>query len=68
MDLRHALTGNNQKAIVHEAERGEHFSLDVYRDALEGMLPPTVRDIVEFQYVEVQKTGGRLRALDGVAH
>jgi hypothetical protein len=39
----------------------------VYKDALEGMLPPTVRDVVESQYAEVQKTGDRLRSLDGVA-
>jgi len=67
MDLRHALSGDDQKAVIHEAERGEHFSLDVYKDALDGMLPPTVRDVVESQYAEVQKTGDRLRSLDGVA-
>lgn len=68
IDLRHALVGNDQHAVVHEAERGEHFSLGVYKDALEGMLPPTVRDVVESQYAEVQKTGDRLRALEGVTH
>ena len=68
IDLRYAISRDDQKAVVHEAERGEHFSLGVYRDALEGMLPPTVRDVVESQYVEVQKTGDRLRSLDGVAH
>ena len=67
IDLRYAISRDDQKAVVHEAERGEHFSLGVYKDALEGMLPPTVRDVVESQYVEVQKTGDRLRALDGVA-
>ena len=67
MDLRYAISRDDQKAVVHEAERGEHFSLGVYKDALEGLLPPTVRDVVESQYVEVQKTGDRLRSLDGVA-
>ena len=67
MDLRHALSGDDQKAVIHEAERGEHFSLGIYKDALEGMLPPTVRDVVESQYAEVQKTGDRLRALETVA-
>ncbi len=65
MDLRHALSADDQKAVIHEAERGEHFSLGVYRDALEGMLPPTVRDVVELQYAELEKTGDRLRSLDG---
>jgi uncharacterized protein (TIGR02284 family) len=67
IDLRYAISREDQKAVVHEAERGEHFSLGVYKDALEGMLPPTVRDVVESQYAEVQKTGDRLRSLDGVA-
>jgi hypothetical protein len=39
----------------------------VYKEALEGMLPPTVREVVESQYAEVQKTGDRLRALETVA-
>ena len=65
IDLRHALAGNDQQAVVREAERGEHFSLGVYKDALEGMLPPTVRDVVESQYAELEKTGERLRALEG---
>ena len=67
IDLRHALAGNDQLAVVREAERGEHFSLGVYKDALGSMLPPTVRDVVESQYGEVERTGERLRALEGVA-
>ncbi len=67
IDLRHAVSRDDQKAVVQEAERGEHFSLGVYKEALEGMLPPTVRDLVESQYAEVQKTGDRLRALETVA-
>jgi uncharacterized protein (TIGR02284 family) len=67
IDLRHAISRDDQKAAIYEAERGEHFSLGVYKDALEGMLPPTVRDVVESQYAEVQKTGERLRGLEAVA-
>ena len=66
IDLRTAMSKNDQVAVVHEAERGEHFSLGVYKEALGGMLPPTVREVVESQYVEVQKTGDRLRALEAV--
>ena len=66
IDLRHALTRNDQVAIVREAERGEQFSLSVFKDALEGMLPPTARDTVEAQYRELQKTTSRLRELETV--
>jgi uncharacterized protein (TIGR02284 family) len=67
IDLRSALSNDDGIAVVREAERGEHFSLGVYKDALESMLPPTVRGVVEFQYQEVQKTGERLRALEAAA-
>src|SRR4051812_25888650 len=69
IDLRNALSKDHRGAVVHEAERGEHFSLGVYRDALDGILPPTVRDVVEAQYQEIVSTGLRLRSLDApVAH
>ena len=67
IDLRSALTRNDQAAVIREAERGEHFSLGVYKDALEGMLPPTVREVVESQFAELRKTAERLRALETVA-
>ena len=67
IDLRSALTRVDQVAVVQEAERGEHFSLSVYKDALEGMLPPTVREVVESQYAELRATAERLRALEKVA-
>ena len=64
IDLRAALSRDDQTAVVREAERGEQFSLGVFKDALEGMLPPTVRDLVASQYAELQQTTDRLRALD----
>ena len=66
IDLRAALSRNDQTAVVREAERGEQFSRGVFKDALEGMLPPTVRDVVASQYAELQRTTGRLRALENV--
>jgi uncharacterized protein (TIGR02284 family) len=64
IDLRAALSRNDQTAVVREAERGEQFSLGVFKDAIEGLLPPTVRDVVASQYAELQQTTIRLRALD----
>jgi uncharacterized protein (TIGR02284 family) len=63
IDLRSAIFRGDPVAVVHEAERGEHFSRGVYADALESMLPPTARELVETQYAELQKTAGRLRQL-----
>jgi uncharacterized protein (TIGR02284 family) len=64
IDLRSAIFRNDSIAIVHEAERGESFSLGVYKDALDGILPPTARELVEKQYGELQKTADRLRQLE----
>ena len=44
IDLRSAIFRGDPVAAIQEAERGEHFSRGVYRNALEGMLPPTARD------------------------
>jgi uncharacterized protein (TIGR02284 family) len=64
IDLRSAIFRNDTTAIVHEAERGESFSRDVYQDALDGILPPTARELVENQYAELQRTAVRLRDLE----
>jgi uncharacterized protein (TIGR02284 family) len=64
IDLRSAIFRGDPVAVVHEAERGEHFSRGVYEDALDSMLPPTARELVEAQYAELRKTSDRLRELE----
>ncbi len=64
IDLRSAVSRNDAIAIVQEAERGETFSRGVYETALDGLLPPTARDLVETQYAELRKTAERLRELE----
>jgi uncharacterized protein (TIGR02284 family) len=64
MDLRGAIFRNDPIAILHEAERGETFSRGVYEHALDGLLPPTARELVENQYAELRKTAERLRELE----
>jgi uncharacterized protein (TIGR02284 family) len=65
IDLRSAISRGDPIAAIHEAERGEHFSRGVYEDALDGMLPPTAREVVEMQYAELRKTAERLHELEG---
>ena len=64
IDLRSALFRDDAGAVLHEAERGESFSRSVYQDALDGMLPPTARELIESQFAELQKTAGRLHELE----
>jgi uncharacterized protein (TIGR02284 family) len=64
MNLKGAVSPHHDEAVLGEAERGERFALHAYKEALEGMLPPTVSDVVERQYVSVRAAHARLAALD----
>ena len=62
MTIKDVLTGHEDRAIIGEAERGEGTAVAVYKDAVEGMLPPTVRDLIERQYQDVLNSQARIRA------
>ncbi len=64
MLLRDFVPGHHDHAIVVEAERGEHAALTVYKDALNGMLPPTVTDLVEAQREAIQDANERIRTVE----
>ena len=62
--LKSLVPGLHDPAIVTEAERGEHIALSAYDEALEGMLPPTVSNLIEEQRKAVRNANDRIRALD----
>ena len=64
MVLRGFVPGDHDHAIVTEAERGEHAALGAYNDALNGMLPPTVTDLVEEQRDAIRIANERIRTVD----
>jgi uncharacterized protein (TIGR02284 family) len=67
MGLKTALTGNDDRAILVEAERGEDSAVKNYRTALGKDLPGGVRDVVDRQYRQVMIAHDQIRALrDGV--
>ena len=63
IDLKSAVTGKNEEAIVIECERGEEHAAHVYEDALQKDLPYDTRAIIERQYRGVVENLGRVRAL-----
>jgi len=63
IDLKSAVTGQNEQAIVMECERGEEHAAHVYEDALQKDLPFDTRAIIERQYRGVVENLGRVRAL-----
>jgi len=56
------LTHHDDAAIIKEAERGERAALAVFRDAIDGMLPPESRELIETQHAGIQHTHRRLDA------
>jgi uncharacterized protein (TIGR02284 family) len=63
INLKSAVTGRNEEAIVMECERGEEHAAHVYEDALQKDLPYDTRAIIERQYRGVLENLERVRAL-----
>lgn len=64
MTLRGWVRGDHDHAIVAEAQRGEYAALHAYNDALNGMLPPTVTDLVEEQRNAILSANARIRTVE----
>jgi len=64
MALKGLVPGRHDHRIVAEAERGEHAALDAYEQALNGMLPPTVTELLETQREAIAKAVDRMRTFD----
>lgn len=68
MNLKSALTGKDDHAILEEAERGEDAAVKNYQKVLAEDLPSDIRSVVEEQYRQVLQAHNRVRAFrDGDA-
>lgn len=69
MDLKTAITGNDEQAILNECERGEDSAKSNYKDALGNNLPGHIQDVVQEQYTAVRAAHDRIKALrDSESH
>jgi len=65
IDIKSAVTGHDDNAIIAECERGEDSAVRNYKDALtDENLPSDVRTLVERQYAAVQEAHDRVRSLE----
>lgn len=68
INLKSAVTGKNEAAIITECERGEELAVTRYEDALKSDLPSDVRAVVERQYrgtvANLEKVRGLGQAYD----
>ena len=53
---------DHDHTIVLEAERGQRAALVVYAEALNGMLPPGIVDLIEAQHAGIKSALDRLQA------
>lgn len=64
INLKSAVTGKDDGAVISECERGEDFAKERYQKALESTLPVDVRATVERQYMQVKEAHDHVRSLE----
>ncbi len=63
INLKSALTGGDEHAILAECERGEDSAVEAFQKALNDDLPPAVQELVSRQYAEIKAAHDRIRDL-----
>lgn len=64
LNVKAAVTGKDEGAIISECERGEDVAKKAYQEALEAPLPNDIRMVVERQYMEVKEAHDHVRSLE----
>jgi uncharacterized protein (TIGR02284 family) len=64
MNIKDAVAGHDDKAIIAEAERGEDVAVASYQSALKEGLPADVEPTVRRQFGEVKAAHDRVRDLE----
>lgn len=62
IDLKSAL-GGGEKSILNEAERGEDYAVNAFREALEEELPTEVETLIRKQFATVKATHDAVKTL-----
>jgi len=68
INIKSAVTGKDEAAILNECERGEDSAKDTYKDALKQSLPANIMETIQTQYVAVQSAHDRVKALRNAAN
>ncbi|HEY6188367.1 MAG TPA: PA2169 family four-helix-bundle protein [Pyrinomonadaceae bacterium] len=65
INIKSAVTGEDEAAVISECERGEDSAVRNYEDALaDEDLPADIRSIVERQFAQVREAHDRIRSLE----
>lgn len=63
INLKAAITGKDEQAVLNEAERGEDSAKNTYKEALENPLPDYIAEVVRNQYESIVMAHDRVKAL-----
>jgi uncharacterized protein (TIGR02284 family) len=63
INLKSALTGGDDHAILAECERGEDSAVEEYKKALNDDLSPGIYELVSRQYTDIKAAHDRIRNL-----
>ena len=63
INIKSAVTGKDEGAILNECERGEDSAKNAYKNAMEEALPANIMETVQTQYSAVQAAHDRVKAL-----
>lgn len=63
INIKSAVTGQDETAILNECERGEDVAVKSYKEALENNLPGNISETVTTQYEAVKTAHDRVKAL-----
>jgi len=66
MDIKAAVSGRDEGAIITECERGEDVAVKTYQEALASALPGDLKALVERQFLKVQEAHDQVRSLERV--
>ena len=63
INLKSAITGGDEHAILAECERGEDSAVEEYTKALDDSLSPSAQELVSLQFAEIKAAHDRIRSL-----
>lgn len=63
IDIKSAVTGRDEAAILSECERGDDSAVENYQNALKEALPSEVNSVIERQYMQIKEAHDRIKGL-----
>ena len=63
INLKSAITGGNDHAILAECERGEDSAVEEYKKALDDGLTPSAQELVTRQFADIKAAHDRIKSL-----